>query len=81
MPGFDRKGPSGQGAMTGRGMGKCTNYGNGRAAQSNPTTEEETNKTETMSPIRGQGLGRGRGMGRGFGRRGMGFQHRHGSDF
>ncbi|MFZ5941380.1 MAG: DUF5320 domain-containing protein [Bacteroidota bacterium] len=27
MPGFDRKGPEGQGPMTGRKMGKCTDYG------------------------------------------------------
>lgn len=81
MPGFDRKGPSGQGAMTGRGMGKCTNYGNGRAAQNKTASEDEVKNSENMTQSGGQGFGRGRGMGRGFGRRGMGFQHRHGSDF
>ena len=27
MPGFNRKGPMGQGSMTGRRMGKCTDFG------------------------------------------------------
>lgn len=27
MPGFNQTGPMGQGPMTGRRMGKCTNYG------------------------------------------------------
>lgn len=28
MPGFNQKGPMGEGPMTGRKMGKCTNFGN-----------------------------------------------------
>ena len=55
MPRRDGTGPTGAGAMTGRGLGACTgaeavNYGGGRG--------------------RGIGLGRGcgRGFGRGFGR-------------
>ena len=27
MPGFNQKGPMGQGSMSGRKMGKCTNFG------------------------------------------------------
>ena len=27
MPGFNQKGPEGQGSMTGRKMGRCTNFG------------------------------------------------------
>ncbi len=27
MPGFNRKGPDGQGPMTGRRMGRCTSFG------------------------------------------------------
>ncbi len=27
MPGFNQKGPMGEGPMTGRKMGKCTNFG------------------------------------------------------
>jgi len=27
MPGFNQTGPEGQGSMTGRRMGRCTNYG------------------------------------------------------
>ncbi len=30
MPGFNQKGPTGQGPMTGRKMGKCTNFGAGK---------------------------------------------------
>lgn len=60
MPGFNRKGPRGEGPMTGRQMGKCTDFG-----------ADNTNEVGGMG--RGLGLGRGRrgggrGMGRGFGR-------------
>ena len=30
MPGFNKQGPMGQGRMTGRKMGCCTNFGAGR---------------------------------------------------
>ncbi|GAB1403529.1 MAG: DUF5320 domain-containing protein [Lentimicrobiaceae bacterium] len=30
MPGFNQRGPEGQGPMTGRRMGRCTNFGRGR---------------------------------------------------
>ncbi|NLI86797.1 MAG: DUF5320 domain-containing protein, partial [Bacteroidales bacterium] len=40
MPGFNQTGPMGQGPMTGRRMGRCTNYGANQGRKSNP--EENT---------------------------------------
>ena len=55
MPGLDKTGPNGQGAMTGRKMGTCAN--NANQNPDNPQTGL------------GRGLGRGRGCGGGRGRR------------
>jgi len=33
MPGFDGTGPIGQGAKTGRGLGRCTGFGGGLASR------------------------------------------------
>ena len=66
MPGFNQTGPMGQGPMTGRRMGRCTNFG---AKQSNTPSPEENNQQED-SFCRGFRFGRGqggRGRGRGFG--------------
>ena len=66
MPNFNKKGTMGEGPLTGRKMGACTNYGAGRRSQ---TTEENQ---DTENPINDnpqeQGMGRdcGRGMGRGM---------------
>ena len=73
MPGFDQTGPVGQGPMTGRRMGRCTNYGAGRRNQPMNANANENLPTEDAS---GFGFGRGfRGRGRGRGR-GMGLQNR-----
>jgi len=78
MPGFDKTGPMGQGPMTGRKMGKCTNYGAGKKSQiKNPNEnpfDNEDNNSENMNfgfgrGRGGRGFGFGRGKGRGFGRR------------
>lgn len=58
MPGFNQQGPMGEGPMTGRKLGKCTNYG----AENIGSTEEQVNENV------GRGLGMRRGRGRGFGR-------------
>lgn len=68
MPGFDQTGPVGQGPISGRRFGRCTNYGAGR--QNQPPASDQT--TEPSFPERGMGFGRGRG-GRG---RGLGLQNR-----
>lgn len=48
MPGLNQKGPMGEGAMTGRRMGKCTNFGakSKNAAQPNVVPESENPKTQ-----------------------------------
>lgn len=57
MPGGDRKGPMGEGPMTGRGLGLC-------AGNDTPGSVTETETGRGMG--RGMGRGFGRGMGRGF---------------
>lgn len=61
MPGFDRTGPQGQGAMSGRRLGKCT-------AKKSDSTKEDDQRFSEERPGRGMAFGR-RGRGRGFGRR------------
>jgi len=73
MPGFNRKGPRGEGPMTGRQMGKCTDFGAKREGFTEETSVENMNANEVGGMGRGLGLGRGRrgggrGMSRGFGR-------------
>ncbi len=60
MPQFDRTGPTGQGPVTGRGMGKCRD--------NNEVKNENTNERGFFGRAlglgrRGQGAGRGRGFG------------------
>lgn len=72
MPNLNQKGPMGQGAMSGRKMGKCTNFD--KKGDSASTNEQQPNEN-----IAGNGSGRGQGVGRGQGGMGMGmgrrFQH------
>lgn len=73
MPGFNQTGPMGQGPMTGRRMGRCTNLG---TSPNNQTTESNENVPENFQ---GKGFGFRRGRGRqGFG---MGRQNRFGGSF
>jgi len=73
MPGFDQTGPSGQGPMTGRRWGRCTNFGSS-LIKDNPT---DTIKQDEKQPENFQGRGFGLGRGRGWsGGRGMGRQNR-----
>jgi hypothetical protein len=92
MPGLNQKGPMGQGPMTGRRMGRCTNFGANqlKSETADKANTEETTDTKTDAQLpedflgRGMGYGKGMGMGRGmgFGRgrggmgRGMGRQNR-----
>lgn len=58
MPNFNQKGPMGQGPMTGRRMGKCTNFG---AALTNKTPETSEPAAETaVENVQGRGFGFGR---------------------
>ena len=52
MPRFNRTGPRGEGPMTGRQMGKCTDFGADRKGF------EETS-VENMNADQGRGMGRG----------------------
>lgn len=63
MPNLNRKGPNGEGAMTGRKLGKCNPENKGK-------TDEEILLDKTVTPQSGKGLGcgQGRGLGRGQGR-------------
>ena len=69
MPGLDRTGPMGHGRMTGRKMGRCTNFGKALKDQD----EELKNQPDENIPENMQGRGMGRGPGRGRGRGGRGF--------
>lgn len=79
---MNQTGPLGQGPMTGRRMGRCTNYGAGDKKQHDAGQEKnrETDMNDNFMPGRGFGFRRGgggwgcgRGAGRGFG---MGRQNR-----
>jgi len=76
MPNFDRTGPQGQGAMTGRKRGRCNDT---KTTQTEKTTEQSTGNKEVVyglgrggRPRGGGGLGNGGGKGQGRGR-GRGF--------
>jgi hypothetical protein len=69
MPGFDQTGPGGQGPITGRRMGRCTNYGANLKNQNRTPSENQTEGQPENFPGRGFGFGcvragRGRGLGR-----------------
>jgi hypothetical protein len=72
MPGLDQTGPMGQGSMTGRRMGRCTNSG-GRPRNENQAPEGDQ-RTDQAGNFPGRGLGLG--WRRGAGGRGMGRQNR-----
>lgn len=70
MPGFNQTGPDGTGPMTGRRMGRCTNYG--ASIKNQNVVNKETNQENISEDIHDSDLrfGRGRGWARG---RGMGY--------
>lgn len=55
MPGFDRRGPIGQGTRTGRSMGKC-----------NPDNETSGKNIAEDEFPEGRGIGKGRALGNRF---------------
>ncbi len=62
MPGFNRKGPQGEGPMSGKRLGRCHPGNKGKS-------DEEVLQNRNSSLTTGQGLGRGQGgPGRGLGR-------------
>jgi hypothetical protein len=74
MPNLNRRGPMGEGPMTGRRMGRCNSDN-----KEKPVDEIIQNNESSVKPEQGFGLGRGRGQGRGRGPgRGMGMRFRGG---
>lgn len=72
MSGLNQSGPMGQGPMTGRKMGRCTNSGTSVKEKTTESTGEAEVPSSENVHGRGQGPGRG-GAGKG---RGLGRQHR-----
>lgn len=60
MPQLDHTGPEGQGAMTGRKAGKCTNFGAGRKKSDAPE-KKNTDEEQRTGGGRGRGSRGGRG--------------------
>ncbi|MDD2995717.1 MAG: DUF5320 domain-containing protein [Paludibacter sp.] len=75
MSGFNQTGPMGQGSMTGRKMGKCTNFG---AKVKEQTATDVQENVQNNAQKMGRGMGRGFGEGRSMGGRGMGRGNRGG---
>jgi len=73
MPGFNQRGPGGQGPMTGRKMGRCTDFG-ANVKKDKTNSDEDLNQNQ---PENFQGRGFGFRVGRGCRGRGMGFQNRY----
>lgn len=76
MPGFNRKGPDGEGAMSGRGRGGCNpsnrvsnNFDVLEGAGMNVPFRQGAGRGMGQGQGRGQGQGQGRGMGQGQGMR------------
>ena len=75
MPQLNQRGPDGQGPMTGRIIGRCTNFGANLKKQS--ITSSDTQIEDQSENFRGRGAVAERGMGcKGRGK-GLGFQNRH----
>ena len=69
MPGYDKTGPVGQGPMTGRRLGRCTNFGDSPKDQPPASAQDSGENYPEALPRRGLGGGRGRGRGLGLGLR------------
>lgn len=76
MPVLNHKGPMGQGPMTGRRMGRCTNFGANLEKETPGESKKpvESTNEDTVFPGRNRGFGFGRCRGRGG--CGMGRQNR-----
>lgn len=75
MPGLNQTGPMGQGPMTGRRMGRCSNYG--AKTEKEETASSENQKADHGNNFPGRGFGFGWRAGRGRGGKGMGFRNRN----
>ena len=66
MPRLNRRGPNGDGPMTGRRMGRCNPDNKGQTDDEFLQNKVEPTKDQNNILI-GRGLGRARGFGKGFG--------------
>lgn len=68
MPNLDQTGPLGQGPMTGRRMGRCTNYGAYKQNTNfnNDRNENQLDDFQTQNYLKGYGRGLGLRRGLGF---------------
>ncbi len=73
MPGFNQKGPMGKGSMSGKKMGKCTNFDANVKHEISFTNATSTESSPEYNAGRVFGVGNSIGQGRGMG---MGRQHR-----
>jgi hypothetical protein len=73
MPGLNQRGPMGQGSMTGRRIGRCTDFG-ASAKKEKTNTDEDLNQNQ---PENFQGRGFGFRSGIGCKGRGLGLQNRY----
>jgi len=64
MPGFNQTGPLGDGPMTGRRMGKCTNYG--AKGKAKDVSKDESQNQEITENSNEQVSESGRGLNFGF---------------
>lgn len=67
MPGLNRRGPNGEGPMTGRKMGRCNPDNKGKTDDEILQNRNETNQGQGNFFGRGLGRGKGRGFGKGLG--------------
>jgi len=67
MPGLNRKGPSGEGPMTGKKMGLCNPENKGKTEEEIIQTKSAANTDRGMRDGRGRGCGWGHGLGKGRG--------------
>lgn len=77
MPRFNQKGPMGLGPMTGRRMGRCTNFGGNQIKDVPGSATDNMNQNTPENLIDSENeYGRGRGFGSGGRMRDMGRQNR-----
>jgi len=67
MPGLNRRGPNGEGPMTGRRAGRCNPDNKGKTDDEILQSRNETNQGQENFFGRGLGRGKGRGFGKGLG--------------
>ncbi len=80
MPGLNKQGPTGEGPMTGRRMGRCNPNNKGKTDDEILQNQDGTTPEQENFPGRGLGRGRGRGFNKGMGLgRGIGARFRRDS--